>query len=203
MQLETVSDRVAALAECVRLACVTDRAGWTSSADAGIGRLAGLLDATRAAGAVYVVGNGGSAAIAAHIVNDFVKACDLRSFALHDAAVLTCLANDYGYENAYAEYLKRAARAGDVLVAISSSGRSSNIINATAVARAAGASVVTLSGFEATNPLRSCGDLNFWVGAADYGLVEIAHLFLLHHASTRLSAARGAGAGLGLAEVAE
>lgn len=145
-----------------------------------------LLGAGRDSKAVYVIGNGGSASVAAHIVNDLVNVGRLRAHTLHDAALFSCMANDYGYENAFARMLGVMARPGDVVIAISSSGNSPNIRNAVATARDSGAATFTLSGFKPDNPLRGMGDLNLWVGAEDYGLVEMAHLFVLHTLADRL-----------------
>jgi D-sedoheptulose 7-phosphate isomerase len=127
----------------------------------------------------YLIGNGGSAAIASHIANDMVKS-GWDAFALTDPAVLTCMANDMGYENVYREQLKRHGLSQDILIAISSSGRSANIVNACAYARSRDMKVITCSGFDAGNPLRDMGDYNIWVPSANYGIVECAHLAILH-----------------------
>lgn len=130
---------------------------------------------------LFLVGNGGSAAIASHIRTDCVNACGLRAVTLHESSVMTCYANDYGYDNAFARQFQAMARRGDMLVAISSSGRSPNILNVVDTALEMGCPVLTLSGFSAANPLRMRGDLNAWLNSDDYGPVEVGHLFLLHH----------------------
>lgn len=129
---------------------------------------------------VFFIGNGGSAAIASHMAIDYAKAGGLRAEAFNDAASLTCLANDVGYENAFAWQIDRRASIGTAVVCISSSGRSQNILNAARAARDRGCTVVTLSGFDADNPLRKMGHANFWVDSHDYGVVEVAHLAILH-----------------------
>lgn len=126
------------------------------------------------------VGNGGSAAIASHMAIDFSKNGNLRALALNDGAALTCLGNDLGYAKVFAHQIGLLAQAGDLLVAISSSGRSPNILEAVAAARTAGCAVVTLSGFAADNPLRALGDINFYLGSGEYGFVEVGHLMLCH-----------------------
>ncbi|OGN64791.1 MAG: hypothetical protein A2888_00015 [Chlamydiae bacterium RIFCSPLOWO2_01_FULL_28_7] len=131
-------------------------------------------------GNVYVIGNGGSAGIASHFCNDLIKALKIASNTLVDSNVLTCLANDYGYENCFSEALKVNMKRDDLLVAISSSGNSKNIINAVNVAKNKKVNVISLSGFLQNNLLRSLGTLNFWLDACDYGLVEMGHFFLLH-----------------------
>ena len=142
-------------------------------------------------GNVYVIGNGGSAAVASHAVIDLINVAKLRASTLHEPSVLTCLVNDYGYENAYSRLLALMARPGDVLIAISSAGRSVNIRNAAAQMMNAGGSVITLSGFARDNPLRCMGDINIWLDVSDYGLVEVGHQFILHNMSDRFGAGYG------------
>jgi D-sedoheptulose 7-phosphate isomerase len=126
------------------------------------------------------VGNGGSAAIASHMATDYSKNGNIRSLALNDSSMLTCLGNDLGYEYVFAKQIELHARPGDLLIALSSSGRSANILNAVAAGRAAGCTVVTLSGFTPDNPLRSLGDINFYIASDRYGFVEIGHLTICH-----------------------
>ena len=129
---------------------------------------------------VMFVGNGARASHASHMAADFSKNGRIRSIAFNDAAALTCYANDYSYEEVFSKQIEIHGQAGDILVAISSSGESENIVLAARAARKIGASVITLSGFEAGNRLRKLGDLNAWVPSPDYGFVEIAHLGIIH-----------------------
>ncbi len=131
-------------------------------------------------GVIYVIGNGGSAGIASHFSNDLMKALQIPSQTLYDSNLMTCLANDIGYENVFSYPLERLIKSNDLLVAISSSGQSPNILKAVDAAQAKSAAVITLSGFKADNSLRKQGNLNFWIDRCDYGLVETAHFFLLH-----------------------
>ncbi len=133
-----------------------------------------------AGGKLMFIGNGGSAAIASHQAVDYWKNGGLRAMAFNDASLLTCISNDYGYERVFSEPIRKFAQAGDLLVAISSSGRSPNIVGAADAARDTKCSIITLSGFDPNNPLRSKGDLNFHIPSHSYGLVEITHLSLLH-----------------------
>jgi D-sedoheptulose 7-phosphate isomerase len=126
------------------------------------------------------IGNGGSSAIASHMAVDYSKNGDMRSLAFNDGAFLTCLGNDLGYENVFAKQLDLHANSGDLLIAISSSGRSLNILNAVAVARDRGCKIATLSGFQPDNPLCRLGDYNLYVPSTSYGFVEIAHLTVCH-----------------------
>lgn len=129
---------------------------------------------------IIFIGNGGSAAIASHMAEDYTKNGKLRSIAFNDASLLTCMANDYGYENMFSQALDVYGDKGDMLVAISSSGKSKNILNACEKADKMGMHIITLSGFFADNPLRKLGIKNFWVDASTYGVVEITHLAILH-----------------------
>jgi len=126
------------------------------------------------------VGNGGSSAIASHMATDYSKNGDVRSMALNDSSMLTCLGNDLGYDRVFAKQIELYARPDDLVIAISSSGRSANILNAVKAARAAKCAVITFSGFTADNPLRSLGDINFYIDADRYGFVEIGHLTICH-----------------------
>jgi D-sedoheptulose 7-phosphate isomerase len=169
------------LAALLRDTEVTGRDRAPVPLDDGIGWMRQAARETHGRGnKIMFIGNGGSAGIASHLAIDFSKNGGLRAMAFNDAAALTCLANDLGYENVFSEQIALHARAGDLLVAISSSGASASILNAVAAARAGGARVATLSGFTADNPLRRTGDVNFFVRSDAYGFVEVAHLALCH-----------------------
>lgn len=126
------------------------------------------------------IGNGGSASIASHMATDFLKNGGIPAIAFNDASLITCLSNDLGYKNVFKKPLEMLANKGDLLVSISSSGRSANILQATQAAKKKPCSIITLSGFEGDNPLRQMGDINFYIKSHSYGYVEIAHLTLLH-----------------------
>jgi len=134
---------------------------------------------------LYIVGNGGSAAVASHALVDFVNVAKIHAQVLHESSLVTCMANDYGYENAYARVLSAYMRPEDILIAISSSGKSLNICNAAKTAKMKGAAVITFTGFSENNPLRQLGDINFWLNSNDYGYVEVGHQFILHNLSDR------------------
>jgi D-sedoheptulose 7-phosphate isomerase len=169
------------LAALTREAEVTDAGGRALSLEEAFDTVRDRAHATHdAGGKLLFIGNGGSAAIASHLAADYSKNGGLRALALNDAATLTCLGNDLGYENVFAKQLELHARPGDLLIAISSSGRSPNILAAVATARAGAAGIVTFSGFAAGNDLRRLGDINFYVRSSEYGFVEVAHLSLCH-----------------------
>lgn len=158
----------------------TDLKGDYLDLPEGIKRGIGLIidSVKKHEGSLVFIGNGGSAAIASHQATDFIRTCQIRAFAPLDHSLLTCFGNDCGYEKVFAEPLKVLMGEKDILVAISSSGQSRNIINAVDVVRGKNCSVVTLSGFGADNPLRKLGDVNFYVPSDSYRIVESAHLFI-------------------------
>lgn len=129
---------------------------------------------------IFFIGNGGSAAIASHMAEDFLKSASFAAMCFNDGAQLTCLANDLGYERVFSIPLMAHGRVGDILVAISSSGSSRNILNALEAVKGLGLTVITLSGFDSDNPLRKRGHVNFYVPSMKYGVVEVAHLAILH-----------------------
>ncbi|HCY88164.1 MAG TPA: phosphoheptose isomerase [Desulfobacteraceae bacterium] len=130
---------------------------------------------------VYWVGNGGSCAICSHLSQDLINKLAIRSLFLNDSPLMTCMANDYGYEDVYARPLDTFAREGDVLIAISSSGNSPNIMNAVDVARKKKMTLVTLSGFKPDNRLwNASASVSFMVPGTLYGIVEAAHEVILH-----------------------
>ncbi|MBI5048518.1 MAG: SIS domain-containing protein [Deltaproteobacteria bacterium] len=129
---------------------------------------------------VIFIGNGGSASIASHQAVDFFKNGSVRAIAFNDSSLLTCLSNDFGYQYVFEKPIEMFAEKGDVLVAISSSGKSENILRGADAAKNKGCHVITMSGFKPDNPLRSRGELNFYVPSDSYGYVEITHLTLCH-----------------------
>jgi len=139
-----------------------------------------LLQRNRRGNKVMLVGNGGSASIASHIATDFLKNLKIPAMAFNDSSLLTCLSNDLGYEYVFSVPIGLSAKKGDVLFAISSSGRSKNILNAVSEAKKKGCFVIGLSGFSPRNPLRTAADINFYAPSFSYGDVEIAHLVVCH-----------------------
>jgi D-sedoheptulose 7-phosphate isomerase len=134
-----------------------------------------IIQASKAHNKVIVVGNGGSASIASHLTIDFINAAKIKSVNFNDPSIITCFSNDYGYENWVAKALESYADAGDVVILISSSGKSENMIVAANKAKSIGVSVVTLSGFSCDNPLRMLGDINLWVDGNSYNIIEMTH----------------------------
>lgn len=142
--------------------------------------------ATGERGKLIFIGNGGSAAIASHMAIDWQNKAECRSMCFNDPAALTCIGNDHGYEDVFAAQVRHHADAGDMLFAISSSGRSRNMINAARAAKGRFARVVTITGFDPDNELRQLGHLNVWFPSGDYGVVECSSLIFIHAALSEM-----------------
>jgi D-sedoheptulose 7-phosphate isomerase len=183
----TLGSRLAEFGEAVRSLEITDANGVVGDTEAAMTDLLGLLiDLRERGGMLFVLGNGGSAAVASHAVTDFFNVGKLRATTVHDSSLITCMANDFGYEAAYGRILATLASPGDVLVAISSSGKSPNIAQAVRTMGQGGGMTITLTGFAPNNPVRSLGNYNLWLDSSDYGFVEIGHQFLLHNLADRM-----------------
>jgi D-sedoheptulose 7-phosphate isomerase len=130
---------------------------------------------------IYLVGNGASASMASHIAADLAKNAHVHTEVFSDLSLITALANDLGYQEVFAEPLRRRMKEGDMLVAISSSGQSPNIFRACLEAKHREGIVITLSAMKPDNPLRSEGMINFYLPAKSYGLAETGHAALLHY----------------------
>lgn len=179
--LPTINSYFNTLAQLIREVEVTDEGGRAVSLDRAFDHVGRSAHACHDAGnKIIFIGNGGSAGIASHLAIDFSKNGGLRAQAFNDACALTCLANDLGYENVFAKQIDFLGRSGDLLVAISSSGNSPNIIAGVTMARKKSINVVTFSGFDKNNSLRRAGDMNFYIKSREYGFVEVAHLSLCH-----------------------
>jgi len=129
---------------------------------------------------LFFIGNGASASIASHMATDFWKNADIKAFSFNDSSLLTCISNDFGYRHVFEKPIEMFSEPQDILIAISSSGQSENILCAAAAAKEKGLKVITLSGFNQDNPLRRLGDINFYVPISEYGFVETMHHSICH-----------------------
>ena len=175
-------DGVARLGGLLSALSMRDRSGNELPADTGyaLWRDAIVL-LRRARRTIFLIGNGASASMASHMAADLAKNARVHTQCFTDLALLTAISNDMGYEWVFAEPLRRQARRGDMLVAVSSSGASANVTAACDVAAELGLTVVTLSAMSPENPLRAKGQLNAYVPAATYGEAETCHAAILHH----------------------
>ena len=124
---------------------------------------------------VILFGNGGSAAIASHVSVDLTKNAGVRAINFNEADLLTCFSNDYGYKNVFAKSLEFYADPGDVVIIISSSGKSKNVLEAAKLIKKMNLTLFTLTGFSKSNPLKKMGHINLWVNSKGYNVVETVH----------------------------
>lgn len=134
-----------------------------------------VLEVKERGGKIIFAGNGASNTIATHGYLDFMNQLGVTSISVNDGSYITAAANDFGYENIFRRSVNLLVEEGDMVVLISSSGRSPNVINAAIRAIEKDATVVTFSGFKPDNPLRKLGKVNFWVNSDRYNIVESTH----------------------------
>ena len=169
------------LDEYVRSTKVYALSGVCKRLDEGAEEAVALIDRQTGAGKkLLFIGNGASAMIASHQAVDYWWRGGMKAMAFNDPAMLTCVSNDSGFENVFSAPLKTYAEKGDILFAISSSGKSKNIISAVKTAKRKGCRVITLTGFSGKNPLMKLGDINFFVPAPAYSQVEVIHHSICH-----------------------
>ncbi len=144
-----------------------------------------LLDTTigikKQKNTIFLIGNGASASMASHVATDLAKNAHVHTEVFFDLSLITAIANDTSYEEIFAEPLRRRMKKADMLVAISSSGQSPNILRATQEAKNLEGFIVTLSAMRSENELRNLGHLNFYVPASTYGMAETCHAAILHY----------------------
>ena len=124
---------------------------------------------------IIIAGNGGSAALSSHVAVDFTKAVGIRAVNFNEADLITCFANDYGYENWLFQALKSYSKNKDLVILVSSSGQSLNMINAAKYCNQRKINLITFSGFSKKNKLRKLGKVNFWCDSKSYNKVEMTH----------------------------
>jgi len=135
-----------------------------------------LLDVKKNKSKVMIFGNGGSAAIASHVSVDLTKNANIRCVNFNEADLITCFANDYGYKRWVEKAIDFYADEQDVLILISSSGKSENMLNACKAARNKKISkIITFTGHDKNNSLSKLGDINFWINSKAYNFVENTH----------------------------
>jgi D-sedoheptulose 7-phosphate isomerase len=132
-------------------------------------------------GYAFFAGNGASASMASHFSTDIAKNAGVRTMVFSDPSLLTCVGNDFSYEDVFAEPLSWHMRPLDMVVLVSSSGNSPNIVKAARRAKELGGYVVTLSAMRKDNALRSLGDVNAYIPAQSYGYAETCHAAILHY----------------------
>ena len=159
-----------------------------------LAQLAAAADLIRATpGKLLILGNGGSNGVASHMAEDYTNNYK-PTLCFSDAAFMSCFANDFGWENAFQRWLQHFTLPGDMIILISSSGASANILNCATWATAQRHRLITLSGFNPENPLRQLGDVRFYVDSHSYKDVELMHTVILHTLLEALIKTQPAGA---------
>ena len=131
-------------------------------------------------GKVIIVGNGGSAATASHVAVDLSLNSKIRAINFNESDLITCFANDFGYENWVKKSLEIYANRNDLLILLSCSGNSKNLVNANLFAKKRGIKTITLTGCKASNKLNKIkNNVNLWVNSNKYNVIEITHHMIL------------------------
>ncbi len=138
-----------------------------------------LLKIKKSKKKVMIFGNGGSASIASHFSSDLTNISKIKCINFNEANLITCFANDFGFENWIKRTLEHFYEKGDLLILISSSGESLNMIKAANFAVKNKLDLITLTGFSKQNSLRKKGKVNFWVDSKKYNIIENTHQIIL------------------------
>ena len=138
-------------------------------------KIAKTLSSLKKKNKVIIFGNGVSAAISSHVSVDLTKNAKVRSINFNEADLLTCFANDYGYEKVFSKSLEFYADRGDVVIIVSSSGRSKNLLEAAKICKKKKILLYTFTGFSKSNPLKKMGNINLWVNSKAYNIIENIH----------------------------
>lgn len=174
-------DNITDLLSCLKSLVISLPSGNTVETYAAFANLtSATLKVKEGSHKIFLIGNGASASMASHIAADLAKNAHLYTETFTDLSLITAMANDICYEEVFAAPIRQRMKPGDMLVAISSSGGSPNVLRAAQEAMGIGGFVVTLSAMKPDNPLRALGTLNFYIPAATYGLAETGHTAILH-----------------------
>jgi D-sedoheptulose 7-phosphate isomerase len=128
---------------------------------------------------IYIIGNGGSSSIASHVSVDFAKVAGVKSQTFNNSNLITCFANDYGHDGWVKEAIRAYCANDDLIIIISSSGTSANMINAANFCKQNHFDLVTFSGFKKNNELSKLGLINFHVNSYNYNHIEMTHHIIL------------------------
>ena len=134
-----------------------------------------LISTSKKKKKIIVLGNGGSAAIASHVSVDLTKNAGIKSINFNESDLITCFSNDFGYKKVFSKSLEFYADNGDVVIIVSSSGRSENILEAALYCKKNKLKLFTFTGFSKSNPLSKLGDINLWVNSRAYNIIENVH----------------------------
>ena len=142
-------------------------------------KVASLIKKNSKRNKIIICGNGGSSSIASHVATDITKILNKKTLTFADDNLITCYANDYGYENWTLELMKIYLEPKDLVILISSSGMSQNIVNAAKYIKTKKNILITLTGFNKKNKLKKYGNVNVWVDSKKYNIIEMVHHIFL------------------------
>jgi len=175
-------NNISSIENILNLLSVRDKNGHEIDIDLGLKKWVDYaIHIKNTNGTAYFIGNGASASMASHIAADVGKNARIKTEVFTDLSLITAIANDISYNNVFSEPLSWKMNIGDMIVAISSSGNSINILEASKTAALKKAFIVTLSAMKYDNPLRKMGNLNFYVPTDTYGYAEVSHTAILHY----------------------
>tara|TARA_Y100000590_G_C15742381_1_gene1020736 strand:+ start:870 stop:1424 length:555 start_codon:yes stop_codon:yes gene_type:complete len=138
-----------------------------------------IKSTSRKGGIIYIAGNGGSASTASHMSTDLTKNAKIKSMTFNDTNLITCFANDYGYENWLKAAIKYYTKTNDLVVLLSVSGKSKNLINAANFCKKKKIKLITITGAKKNNPLSKKGTINYWINSKAYNIVETVQMAIL------------------------
>ena len=130
-------------------------------------------------GTVYIAGNGGSASTASHISTDLTKNAKVKAMTFNDANLITCFSNDYGYENWLSAAVRYYVKPKDLVILLSVSGESKNLLNAANLCNKEKIKFVTITGAKKDNSLSKKGNINYWINSKAYNIVETVQMLIL------------------------
>ena len=138
-----------------------------------------IKDTSKKGGIIYIAGNGGSASTSSHMSTDLTKNAKIKSMSFNDTNLITCFANDYGYENWLKAAIKYYVKPKDLVVLLSVSGKSKNLVNAANFCKKKKIKFITMTGAKKNNPLSQKGIINYWIYSKAYNIVETLQMAIL------------------------
>ncbi len=128
---------------------------------------------------LLIFGNGAGASIASHVATDFTKNAKVTAMSFDSSSYLTCLSNDYGYENIVTQAIKHYHNKNDLIILLSASGNSTNMIKAAKYCNKEKIKYLSISGFSKKNKLNNISKNKIWIKSESWNLIEIAQLSIL------------------------
>tara|TARA_Y100000294_G_scaffold171362_1_gene184709 strand:+ start:212 stop:784 length:573 start_codon:yes stop_codon:yes gene_type:complete len=138
-----------------------------------------IKNTSKKRGVIYLAGNGGSASTASHMSTDLTKNAKIKSMSFNDVNLITCFSNDYGYKNWLKAAIKYYTKPNDLIILLSVSGESKNLINAANFCKQKKIKLITITGAKKNNLLSQKGNINYWINSKAYNIVEVVQMTIL------------------------